>query len=178
MCHSHPKNGFQVSDYSQSIDLGTALATPTSCPASSGNASKGVTMKSKLITMAVVSTFGWSAGAFAATGHEVITPFSVNDTGEVLPQQHSGGFASSSSRSHDTSMMSSPTYGDASGTFSSADQSASLNMDENLALNEGIFTDVYVVSWTPAASEDWMSYVQPDQVALSDDGTAYVASYD
>jgi hypothetical protein len=135
-------------------------------------------MKSKLITMAVASTFGWSAGAFAATGHEVITPFSVNDTGEVLPQQHSGRFASSSTRSHDASVMSSPTYGDASGTFSSADQSASLNMDENLALNEGIFTDVYVVSWTPAASEDWMSYVQPEQVALSDDGTAYVASYD
>src|SRR5215210_166465 len=105
-----------------------------------------VTMKSKLITMAVASTIGWSAGAFAATGHEVITPLSVNDAGEVLPQQHSGGFASSSSVSHNRSMMSSPTYGDASGTFSSADQSASLNMDENLALSDGTFTDVYVVS--------------------------------
>lgn len=135
-------------------------------------------MKSKLITMAVAGTFGWSAGAFAASGHEVVTPFSVNDAGEMLPQQHSGGLGSSGSLSHDESMMSTPTYGDASGTFSSADQSASLNTDENLALNDGIFTDVYVVSWTPAASEDWMSYVQPDQTALSGNGTAYVPSYD
>jgi hypothetical protein len=134
-------------------------------------------MKSKLITMAIASTFGWSAGAFAATGHEVITPFSVNDAGAVMPQQHSGGFAASSSRSHDASMMSIPSYGNASGTLSSADQSASLNMDENLALNEGIFSDVYVVSWTPAGS-DWMSYVQPKQLALSGDGTSYIASYD
>ena len=135
-------------------------------------------MKSKLITMAVASTIGWSAGALAATGHEVITPFSVNDAGAVLPQQHSSGFGSSSSVSHNTSMTSSPTYGDASGTFSSADQSASLNMDENLALSNGIYTDVYVVGWTPAASEDWMSYVQPAQMTLSDDGAAYVTSYD
>jgi hypothetical protein len=135
-------------------------------------------MKSKLITLAVAGAFGWSAGAFAGTGHEVITPFSVNDAGEVLPQQHSGGFASSSSLSQDASMISSSTSGEASGTFSSADQSASLNMDESLALDEGIFTDVYVVSWTPATSEDWMSYTEPDQMALSDDGTEYVASYD
>jgi hypothetical protein len=134
-------------------------------------------MKSKLITMAVASTFGWSAGAFAATSHEVITPFSVNDTGEVLPQQQRAGFSGTKSLSHDSSAMSSSSYSDTAGTISSTDQSASLNMDESLALNDGIYSEVYVVSWTPATSEDWMSYVQPDALALSDDGTAY-AVYD
>jgi len=135
-------------------------------------------MKSKLITLAVASTFGWSAGAFAGTSHEVITPFSVNDTGQVLPQQQTAGFAGTGSLYRDSSTMSTSSYNDTRGTISSADQSASLNMDENLALSDGIYSEVYVVSWTPATSEDWMSYVQPDALAQSNDGAAYAVIYD
>jgi hypothetical protein len=133
-------------------------------------------MKSKLITMAVASTFGWSAGAFAANGHEVITPFSVNDTGEVLPQQQSAAFTGRNALPHAalTPSTSSSSYSDTSGTFSSQDQSASLNMDESLALSDGIYSDVYVVNWTPTTSEDWMSYVQPQMAQ----GAADVVIYD
>jgi len=128
-------------------------------------------MKSKLITMALASTFGWSAGAFAGTSHEVITPFSVNDTGEVLAQQQSAG---KSSLSH----VRSTSYSDTSSTFSTQDQSASLNMDESLALGEGVYSDVYIVNWTPTQSEDWMAYVEPEQMALTDDGSGYVVIYE
>jgi len=131
-------------------------------------------MKSKLITMAIASTFGWSAGAFAANGHEVITPFSVNDAGKVLPQQQSAALAGRSALPHAAPMTSTPSYSDMSGTFSSQDQSASINMDESLALSEGIYSDFYVVKWTPTTSEDWMSYVQPQMAQ----GAADVVVYD
>ena len=128
-------------------------------------------MKSKLITMALASTFGWSAGAFAGNGHGVITPFSVNDTGEVLAQQQSAG-------KNALPRVSSTSYSDTGGTFSSHDQSTSLNMEERLALSEGVYSDVYVVNWAPTTSEDWMSYVQPEQMALTGDGAGYVVIYD
>jgi hypothetical protein len=131
-------------------------------------------MKSKLITMAVASTFGWSAGAFAANGHEVITPFSVNDAGEVLPQQQSAAFAGRSSLPHAAPPTSTSSYSDTSATFSRQDQSASLNMDESLALSDGIYSDVYFVNWTPTTSEDWMSYGQPQMAQ----GAADVVVYD
>ena len=130
-------------------------------------------MKSKLITMAVASTFGWSAGAFAANGHEVITPFSVNDAGEVLPQNQSAAFTGRSALPHAAPTTPPSSYSDTSGTFSSQDQSASLNMDESLALSDGIYSEVYVVNWTPTSSEDWMSYVQPQTAQDAADVVIY-----
>jgi hypothetical protein len=73
-----------------------------------------------------------------------------------------------------TPSTSSSSYSDTSGTFSSQDQSASLNMDESLALSDGIYSEVYVVNWTPTTSEDWMSYVQPQMAQ----GAADVVIYD
>jgi hypothetical protein len=121
--------------------------------------------------MAVASTFGWSAGAFAANGHEVITPFSVNDAGEVLPQNQSAAFTGRSALPHAAPTTPPSSYSDTSGTFSSQDQSASLSSDESLALSDGIYS---VVNWTPTSSEDWMSYVQPQMAQ----GAADVVVYD
>jgi hypothetical protein len=43
-------------------------------------------MKTKtLIGIAVASTFGWAASTYAGSSHEVITPLSVSEAGEVLP---------------------------------------------------------------------------------------------
>ncbi|HEV7394647.1 MAG TPA: hypothetical protein VGO08_23635 [Burkholderiales bacterium] len=147
-------------------------------------------MKSRtLVTMAVASTFGWSAAALAATGHEVITPFSVSETGENVVQQHRQGFdshrhrASSDSFSREPGVMNAERYSASSDTFTNEDSVAALNMDENLGLDEGIYSDVYVASWTPASSDDWMSYIEmppAGQLALSDDITlvpAYEISF-
>src|ERR1700704_4542391 len=147
-------------------------------------------MKSRtLVTMAVASTFGWSAAALAATGHEVITPFSVSETGENVVQQHRQGFdshrhrASSDSFSREPGVMNAERYSASSDTFTNEDSVAALNMDERLALDEGIYSDVYVASWTPASSDDWMSYIEmppAGQLALRDDITlvpAYEISF-
>ncbi|MGZ5145727.1 MAG: hypothetical protein ACXWCP_19440 [Burkholderiales bacterium] len=147
-------------------------------------------MKSKaLITMAVASTFGWSATALAATGHEVITPFSVSESGENIVQQHREGFdsyrhrASSDSFSRERGVMNTERYSASSDTFTNEDSAAALNMDESLALDEGIYSDVYAVAWTPASWDDWMSYIEvppAGQLALSDDITlvpAYQISF-
>jgi hypothetical protein len=89
----------------------------------------------------------------------------------VLAQQQSAG-------KNALSRVSSTSYSDTSGTFSSHDRSTSLNIDESLALSEGVYTDVYVVNWAPTTSEDWMSYVPPEQMALTGDGGGYVVIYD
>ena len=125
-------------------------------------------MKSKtLIAVAVASTFGFSAGAFAGSKHEVMTPLSVNETGEVIVSQ-SKGFSSH--------YVSTPSIGstsvEASGsTGFSSSESASLSMDESLALgDQGVYSDFYVVSFTPATIETWDLYViDGDQLSMSDE---------
>jgi hypothetical protein len=144
-------------------------------------------MKSKtLMTIAVASTIGWAAGAFAGSSHEVQTPLSVNDTGEVIVAQHNGGFGSSDrmasapSYSHHAAGMTGTYTNDAS-AISSGDEFASLNMDETLALDEGVYSDFYLVGWTPSASDDWMSYTAAieagHQFAAIDD-VVFVPAYD
>ena len=137
-------------------------------------------MKSKtLITIAVASTFGWSAATLAATGHEVITPFSVSESGENIVQQHRDGFDSYRHRASSESLSqpgvnNAERYTASSDTFTNEDSVAALNMDESLALDDGIYSDVYTVAWTPSSSDDWMNYIEvppAKQLAVSDDMT-------
>jgi hypothetical protein len=144
-------------------------------------------MKSKtLITMAVASTFGWSA-AFAAPSHEVITPFSPNESGEQI-FTYQEGFGSSDHLAS-VGSISDEAGGTLSGSVSDADDSLALGderatddslaladesgMDESLALaddslgtdeslalaDEGIYSDYYLVSWTPVTAEAWDIYL-------------------
>jgi hypothetical protein len=127
-------------------------------------------MKSKtLMTLAIASTFGWSAGAFAGASHDVKTPMSVNETGEVLAHGNSHAMSYGSTSDYGSGSLSG-TSSNAS-SVSSSDQFTGLNVDESLALNDGIYSDVYIASWTPVTSEDWMSYVEPvsfdDMIASS-----------
>ena len=123
-------------------------------------------MKSKtLVTIAVASTFGWSAATFAGSGHEVITPLSVNETGEVVVSNDKG-FSSRDrisaigvSSQESGSGALSGSYSDSSG-FSGNSESASLAFEDSVALaDEGIYSDFYVVSWTPLTIESWDYYV-------------------
>jgi len=148
-------------------------------------------MKTKtLIGMAVASTFGWSAATFAGTGHEVVTPFSPNESGEVLAQLQS------SAGSHDRIALGS-TFESAGGTIEGSvtsdgstfldhsdhsDYSASLSesggMDESLALgDEGIYSDYYLVSMVPMDS--WDYYVlDTGEVSATEDIYFLTPSYD
>ena len=112
-------------------------------------------MKTKaLIGIAVASTFGWAASTYAGSSHEVITPLSVSEAGEVLPSTASGGFGSSELTTASTSSA----LPDSSASFSESTASAS-TLDESLTLaNEGVYSDFYVVS-APVVIESWDYYV-------------------
>jgi hypothetical protein len=157
-------------------------------------------MKSKtLITMAVASTFGWSA-AFAAPSHEVITPFSPNESGEQIFTYQEGfsssdHLASAGSISDEAggtvtgSAADEGTYESlALGDEGSMDESLafaadSLGMDESLALaDEGIYSDYYLVSWTPVTADSWDIYFidigTSDELAAADEVYFLSPSYD
>ena len=143
-------------------------------------------MKSKsLITVAVASTFGWSAAAFAGAGHEVVTPFSPNESGEVilqLQQQQQPGFGSAMIGTGAVSNSGSGSIGGSYDSMSSSvlsgsgigEESAALRMDESLAAaDQGFYTDYYLVGLTPSTIDTWDYYViddggTPQLVAISD----------
>ena len=118
-----------------------------------------------LIRLAIAGTFGWSAAAFAGSGHEVVTPFSPSESGEVVfMQKH--GFSS-----HHMA-----------GIGSISDQSEStLSMDESLALgDEGTYSDFYVADWTPSETfdyglDDTLSW---GEIAAGEEGYFLSPSYD
>ena len=124
-------------------------------------------MKSKsLIALAAVSTFGWSA-AFAGSSHEVITPFSSNESGPVI-HVYEEGFGSGDALAGTGAFMNEAggtLSGSASAEGFAADHSAALSSerqaaDDSLALaNEGMYSDYYIVSWTPASAQAWDYYV-------------------
>jgi hypothetical protein len=138
-------------------------------------------MKSKtLVAVAVASTIGWSAASFAGASHEVITPFSPNESGEVI-FQYKPGFASSDEHMAlgGLSDQGTGTIRGSYGTPSSSnvgsgfsDETASVTMDESLAAaNEGFYTDYYLVGLTPV--ESWDYYIidnggSPELVSLGD----------
>jgi hypothetical protein len=130
-------------------------------------------MKSKtLITMAVASTFGWSAGAFAAGPYEVQTPSSVSESGEnivALNDVHMGAMSAASgpteslieATGHDLALS------DTSDWSTSADQMA-----------EAQVGDVYVVGFAPMDTWDYYVIDTGDSVALLDDSTYYLVPMD
>jgi len=131
-------------------------------------------MKSKtLIAVAVVSTFGWSAASFAGPSHQVVTPFSPNESGENI-FHYERGFGSSGSPDV-IGATSDEAGGTVSGSYgSSVEQSASIGTDERLAAaDNGLYNDFYIVSWAPVTGDAWDYYViddggTPQLVALSD----------
>ena|SRR5688572_16747593 len=114
-------------------------------------------MKTKaLIGIAVASTFGWATSTYAGSSHEVVTPLSVSDAGEVLPMTSSSRFVSS----EPTSWVGSTSGAAASsnGSFSESTASSS-TLEESIAMaDQGIYSDVYFVS-APVMVESWDYYV-------------------
>jgi hypothetical protein len=138
-------------------------------------------MKSKsVITVAVASTIGWSAAAFAGPGHEVVTPFSPNESGEVLAQLQQQGFGSTHS-SPSIGALSDSGSGTISGSYDSmsssssfsgtGDETASLSMGDSLAgADQGIYSDYYVIGWTPSTVDYYVidDGGTPELVAISE----------
>src|SRR5688500_7837257 len=123
------------------------------CPTESGVFEmKGNVMKTKtLMTMAVAGAFGLSTAAFA--GHGVITPSQMSEAGENIVQNEKGFH-----NSYEQSAVGSTS--DATSAWLSSASDDSLSMDESLALaDEGIYSDFYVVSYTPVMLETWDLYV-------------------
>ena len=146
-------------------------------------------IKSKtLIKLAVASTFGLSAAAFAGNGHEVSTPFSPNEFGNVgIAQEqlmksdamHTSSMGSSSSHAGGTVTGSSDTF---SGFAPSASREGST---EWLALgDEGTYSDYYLVSLTPelGLGDGWDYYlidVDPEQqLSFSEETYFLMPTYD
>src|SRR4051812_42709326 len=128
-------------------------------------------MKSKtLITVALASTFGLSAAAFAGTSHEVMTPSSPNESypSAVLNHFHA-------THSIDMAMAPSQSIVEATGhdlaLSDTSDWSASYDQ-----MAEADVSDIYVIGFAPVDS--WDYYVldndSSDSLALlGDDGTYY-----
>ena len=115
-------------------------------------------MKTKaLIGIAVASTFGWATSTYAGSSHDVITPLSVSEAGEVLPSTWNAGFGSTELLGPTAPTVSG--MSDSSVPFSESTASASRIDESSIALaNEGIYSDFYVVS-APVVIESWDYYV-------------------
>jgi hypothetical protein len=144
-------------------------------------------MKSKtLIALALASTFGVAASAFAGADHEVITPISVNESGPVIVSQQHGmrsgqdAFVSEQISSVDpfTANIGGLDLSDATDWSASYDRMAEANI-----AGDGLATDSFLVTWTPVTDQGWDYYIidmQPvaDEVALSDSAHDYSATDD
>jgi hypothetical protein len=114
-------------------------------------------MKTKtLITMAVASTFGWSAAAFAVASHEVITPFSPNESGEQI-FVYQEGFGSTDHMASIGS-ISDEAGGTLSGSVSDEGSGESLALDD-----EGVSTDESLAFGDEGLTSD-------ESLALADEG--------
>ena len=137
-------------------------------------------MKSKtLITMAVASTIGLSAAAFAGTGPEAVAPDEFGNVGvtqEYLTTQDSMGIGS--------------TWSDAVGSvtgssegFGSLDPSASFSSDEDwmAAAHEGIYSDFYLVGFSPTLDDNWEYYLidsDSERLAFTEPAYFLMPSYE
>ena len=145
-------------------------------------------MKSKnLIAIALASTFGWSAAAYAGAGHAVITPSESNESAPALSYEESFG-------SVDRMAAIGSSMDEAGGTLSGSsdgsfvDHSAALSGDgldhESLAFaDDGFYNDYYLVSWTPVTAESWDYYVMdlsesPEQFASAEEIYFLAPGYD
>ena len=120
-------------------------------------------MKTKtLISLAVASTLGWSAGAIAGSSHEVMTPSAANESGEVI-LKHGQGF---SGPQPELALGATSSSASSSDSFSSS--SASVSSDESLALgDQGIYSEYYVVSYTPMVETYYI--IDSEQLSWNDD---------
>ena len=138
-------------------------------------------MKTKtLITMAVASTFGWSAAAFAGNGHEVMTPYQPNEGGYVAVQQERGfGSSTHESIGSTSSAAGGSVIGSMSESSESLDPSASASdhslsgTEDWMALaNAGIYSDFYVVGLNSGLGDSWDFYLVDlgsDELASADE---------
>lgn len=131
-----------------------------------------------LLSIAVASTLGWSAGAFAGSGHEVITPSASSEIEPSRVQQQDESFGSRQDRAA-LGSISDEAGGSIGGSF--GDQSASASTDQSFALgDQGLYSDYYLVSWTPVASDNWSYYtIDTDSLASSGgEGTVMTRDYE
>lgn len=139
-------------------------------------------IKSKtLITMAVASTFGLSAATFAGTGHEVSTPFSPNEFGNVgITQELLGKTGDHLSSIGSTSSHASGSVTGSSEGFASFDSSSESSTDW-LVSDQGMYSDYYLVSFAPELGDSWEYYlidVDPEQLSFSEETYLLMPTYD
>lgn len=138
-------------------------------------------IKSKtLITIAVASTFGFSAAAFAGNGHEVVTPFSPNEFGNVSITQEllkksdpMSSIGSTSSHAGGTVTGSSESFGPSAASESSTDWM--------VLGHQGIYSDYYLVSLAPELGDSWEYYlidVDPEQLSFSEETYFLTPTYE
>ena len=138
-------------------------------------------MKSKrLMTLALVSTFGWSAGAFAVSSHEVITPTSINESGAMTVVQADDG--------QKRIVIGSSEGSNALSSISEAERSAAIAYATQPGGEDvygvGFTSAPYTVSWAPVTVESWDYYVLDtdsmtvDQLAASEDVYFLLPGYD
>ncbi len=147
-------------------------------------------MKTKnLIAIAVASTFGWSAAAFAGPGHQSISSYSESESSQMMVADDSSfdgsDVSSIGSSSHEAGGTVSGSYSDIGSSWGSDDLTlSSLSEEETLALEDGIYSDFYLVSFEPVTVSGWDYYVvdfgdsnelasvdfgESDQLAASDE---------
>jgi hypothetical protein len=112
-------------------------------------------MKSKTLSaIAVAAAFGLSASAFAGSGHEVVTPFSPNESGaDVIAFQQHASSSQMSSQRLSSDHTASVDRGDVGGLELSdaTDWSASY---EQMAEADSVSSDAYLVTWTPLTIDE------------------------
>ena len=129
-------------------------------------------MKTKtLIAAAVASTFGLATAAFAGSGHEVMTPSSVNESSPSAMLDHpQHGFDSGSMNSARAPEAQIETTGHDLALSDSSDWSASYDQ-----MAEADIGDVYLIGFAP--TDSWDYYVLDetgDALALIDGDTYYL----
>jgi hypothetical protein len=114
---------------------------------------QGDEMRSKtLIGLAVASTFGWAAAAYAESDYQ---------TGWTPSERYPSMAMFESDGTSDMSSSSAPA-----------------------ALSDGIYSEYYLVSWSPSSAAEWDHYViasepsSPDMFVLLDDGASVVPMHE
>ena len=132
-------------------------------------------MKSKtLITMAVASTFGLSAAAFAGSGHQVLTPSSPNESYPSAVLNEQGQFHGSFSTAMAPSDSISETTGHDLALSDSSDWSASFDQ-----MAEADAGDIYLIGFAPMDSWDYyLIEDSSDSLASLDSETYYLVPVD
>ena len=126
-------------------------------------------MKSRTLSaMAVAAAFGLSASAFAGSGHEVMTPFSPNESGAdlIAVQKHMSSSQHTSSHPMSSDQVSSvDTFSGNVGGLELSDATDWSASYEQMAEADGL-SDSYLVTWTPF-SMDGVDYYLIDMEPIA-----------